>query len=519
MATTVTAGGSLNSVPAPNQQTLASNYVDFTSTATAGWAQQYLPDLMEKEAEVFGNRTVGGFLEMVGAEEPMSADQVVWSEQGRLHLSYQGNIQRSSPATTFTFAIVKDVDGNAMTGATSAAAQANVGVRVGDLVLLTDANESVKGYVTAISGAQAGSPAAGVFMATISVTPLTDDGTGLTNVTLSNSDVTGGLMVFGSEYGKGSSGRTLSNSPVFKSFTNQPVILKDMYEVSGSDAAQIGWVEVSGEDGQAGYLWYLKAAGDTRMRFADYCEMTLLEHEIVTETTGGFSGHSAGSAAGSQNTAAGTIKGTEGLFAAITTRGNKYDGLTSAATAAQALDDFDEVLKEFDKQGAIEEYMLFGNRDMMLTVDDMLAGMNSYGSGGTSYGVFDNSEDMALNLGFSGFRRGSYDFYKTDWKYLNDQSTRGGIKDSTNSIRGVFIPAGVTSVYDQTLGKNLKRPFLHVRYRASQMEDRRFKTWTTGSVGAATSDLDAMHMHFLSERCLVTQGANNFMLVTGVGTY
>ena len=87
-------------------------------------------------------------------------------------------------------------------------------------------------------------------------------------------------------------------------------------------------------------------------------------------------------------------------------------------------------LKEFDKQGAIEEYMLFLNRTSALAVDDMLAGMNSYGTDGTSYGVFDNSGDMALNLGFSGFRRGSYDFYKTDWKYLNDKSTRGGVVDA-----------------------------------------------------------------------------------------
>ena len=39
------------------------------------------------------------------------------------------------------------------------------------------------------------------------------------------------------------------------------------------------------------------------------------------------------------------------------------------------------------------------------------------------------------------------------------------------------------------------------------------KTWTTGSVGAETSDLDAMQVHYLSERCLVVQGANNFMLM------
>jgi hypothetical protein len=122
---------------------------------------------------------------------------------------------------------------------------------------------------------------------------------------------------------------------------------------------------------------------------------------------------------------------------------------------------------------------------------------------------------MALNLGFSGFRRGSYDFYKSDWKYLNDKATRGAInaRGTSAAIRGAIIPAGVSSVYDQSLGANMKRPFLHVRYRASNTESRKFKTWVTGSVGATTSALDAMEIHMLSERCLVTQGANNFMLL------
>ena len=199
--------------------------------------------------------------------------------------------------------------------------------------------------------------------------------------------------------------------------------------------------------------------------------------------------------------------GTEGLFAAIEDRGNITTGVTGVSAATD--------LAEFDKQGAIEENMLFVNRATSLAIDDMLASMNSYGAGGTSYGVFNNSEDMALNLGFSGFRRGSYDFYKSDFRYLNDKATRGSINDANaaNAIRGVIIPAGTSTVYDQTLGTNLRRPFLHVRYRASQTDDRRMKTWVTGSVGAATSTLDAMQVNFLSERCLVVQGANNFMLM------
>ena len=157
--------------------------------------------------------------------------------------------------------------------------------------------------------------------------------------------------------------------------------------------------------------------------------------------------------------------------------------------------------------------MLFLDRATALGFDNMLAGLNAPYGCGTSYGVFENSEDMALNLGFNGFRRGSYDFYKTDWKYLNDSTTRGIIDD----IEGVLVPAGVSTVYDQQLGSNIQRPFLHIRYRASEADDRRMKSWITGSVGVNyTSDEDAMNVHFLSERALCVQGANNFVLFKSV---
>jgi hypothetical protein len=209
------------------------------------------------------------------------------------------------------------------------------------------------------------------------------------------------------------------------------------------------------------------------------------------------------------NAAAGSINahGTEGLFQAITNRGNIMSGFQGAT----GISDFDQILKNLDTQGAIEENMLFLNRDTDLEFDDMLSQISAGQSGGTAYGLFENSEDMALNLGFSGFRRGSYDFYKTSWKYLNDASTRGAV--AVNNIDGVLIPAGTSTVYDQILGTNIRRPFLHVRYRASQGDDRRYKNWITGTAGGAyTSEIDSMIVNWLSERCLVTQAANNFVL-------
>ena len=472
MAVTGVTAGSLT--PAPRKQTLISAYIDFAAAGSSdGWAQQYLPDLMEKEAEIFGNRTISGFLSQVGAEESMTSDQVVWSEQGRLHLSY-----KNCTVSTNTITMVNEIDGN-----TSVSTHA---IRPGDTVLISDANATIQAFVASVAAD------------TITVLPYKHAniaGAGVASTTNVS------VMVYGSEYVKGAVGRDGANAPTFQSYTNKPIILKDKYEISGSDSSAIGWVEVSGEDGQNGYLWYLKSEGDTRVRFTDYLEMAMIESVKATVT---FSATETG--------AAGVIGGTEGLFAAIEARGNQTSGVTGV-NAATDLAEFDAILAEFDKNGAIEENMMFVDRSTSLAMDDMLASMNSYGAGGTSYGVFNNEEDMAMNLGFSGFRRGSYDFYKSDWKYLNDQATRGGMIDTINNIRGVIIPAGVSSVYDQQLGRNLKRPFLHTRYRASQTDDRRMKTWTTGSVGATTSDLDAMEVHYLSERCLVVQGANNFMLM------
>ena len=490
----ITAGTNLNSVAAPQKQTLSSNYVDFTSSSTEGWAQQYLPELMEKEAEVFGPRTISGFLNQVGAEEAMTSDRVIWSEQSRLHISLRGTIDLdgnvSSSGAKGKFTVTTDIDGN---DADDGFTLASHGVRNHDICLL-----STPGYVSRVMVVAVDGTAIGVRAYDEDV---------LTN----HSETAGAatLLVIGSEYKKGDdydgSATHEANEPKFKTFTNKPIIMKDYYEVSGSDAGRIGWIEVSSEGGASGYLWYLKAEADTRARFTDYLEMAMLE-SIPGSNSTNVDGELGLSPEGDA--------GTEGLFYAIENRGNVTTGVTGV-NAATDLAEFDAILAEFDKQGAIEENMMFVNRSTSLAIDDMLASMNSYGAGGTSYGVFDNSEDMALNLGFSGFRRGSYDFYKSDFRYLNDKATRGGINATAGSeaLRGVIIPAGSSSVYDQTVGAAVRRPFLHVRYRASQTDDRRMKSWVTGSVGAATSALDVMQVHMLSERCLVTQGANNFMLM------
>ena len=462
-------------VPSQSQQLLQTNYLQFNN-GTSDFAQQYLPEIYEQEVERYGNRTLSGFLRMVGAEMPMTSDQVIWSEQNRLHVAYDGCT--NDDANNILIPVGAGV--------------VNV-ISPGQTIVLMDAvGAELKAVVTSSN------PTTGALV----VAPYTAANTAALAATGIK------IFVYGSEFNKGSqttnwdgsagaiTGTTnISIDPTFTQFSNSPIIIRSNYSINGSDMSQIGWVEVATEDGTSGYLWYLKAESETRLRFEDYLEMSVVEGELAAAASAAL---------------AGGFKGTQGLFAAIEARGN-----VETAFSGANLTDFDNILKNLDTQGAIEENMLFLDRTTSLEIDDMLADVSAGAQGGTAYGLFENSEEMALNLGFSGFRRGSYDFYKTDWKYLNDASTRGATT-GTSSIEGVLVPAGTSTVYDQILGTNIRRPFLHVRYRASQTEDRRMKSWLTGSAGGAfTSSLDAMDINFLSERCLVVQAANNFVLFKG----
>lgn len=454
--------------PSAEQVALQTNYI-----TNFNFLNQYLPDTYEKEFERYGNRTIASFLRMVGAEMPSNSDQIKWAEQGRLHIKYTSCTSASAAlSSTATFTV-------ADSGVTY------IAIRVGQTLMIQNNTSGVynKAIVTAVNSAT-----------TFTVAYYETAGQAFAVSTACT------VFIYGSEFKKGTNGMVGSLESEDDIYSNNPIIIKDKYAVNGSDMAQIGWVEVTTENGATGYLWYLKSEHETRLRFEDYLETSMIEAVPAAASSGA--------------NAAGYI-GSEGIFYVVNARGNVWGGGTPTT-----LSDWDSIVSRLDKQGAIEENVVFVNRGLSFDIDNMLAQLNGYTSGGVaqsaSFGLFDNDVDMALNLGFTGFRRG-YDFYKSDWKYLNDPTMRGGLNTTaataTGTITGLMVPAGSTSVYDQIMGKNAKRPFLHVRYRASEAEDRRYKTWITGSAGgAATSDLDAMEVNFLSERCVCTLGANNFVL-------
>ena len=468
MASALLANPTFQLQPSAEQVALQTNYI-----TNFNFLNQYLPDTYEKEFERYGNRTIASFLRMVGAEMPSNSDQIKWAEQGRLHIKYTNCTSAAAiNANTATFTV-------ADSGVTY------IAIRVGQTVMIQNNASGVfnKAIVTAVPSAT-----------TFTVAYYEAAGQAFAVATECT------VFIYGSEFKKGTNGMVGSLESEDEIYSNNPIIIKDKYAVNGSDMAQIGWVEVTTENGATGYLWYLKSEHETRLRFEDYLETAMIE--------------AVPAAVGSGAKTAGMM-GSEGIFYVVNNRGNVWGGGTPTS-----LTEWDTIVSRLDKQGAIEENVIFVNRGLSFDIDNMLATLNGYTSGGVaqsaSFGLFDNDVDMALNLGFTGFRRG-YDFYKSDWKYLNDPTMRGGLNQTaataTGTITGLMVPAGSTSVYDQIMGKNAKRPFLHVRYRASEAEDRRYKTWITGSAGgAATSDLDAMEVNFLSERCVCTLGANNFVL-------
>jgi hypothetical protein len=471
--------------PSAQQTPLSTNYL---SSAGFTWVQQYLPDTYEKEFERYGNRTVASFLRMVGAEMPSNSDLIKWAEQGRLHTKYRAC---TSVAGVGAVSGVWTIPNN-LTNFNPALGGNAAALRVGQTVVISDntagSNLQNKGIVTL-------APVLGAAAQTVGIAYYEGGGQAMAAATSCD------IFIYGSEFAKGTAGMVGSNDADDFIFDNKPIIIKDKFQVSGSDMAQIGWIEITTENGASGYLWYLKSEHETRLRFEDYLETAMLEAVPAAAASGAADFlQGVGAGLGTAN-----ISGSDGVFFVVGNRGNVFGGGNPQNLAA-----FDSIIQRLDKQGSIEENVIFCNRQFSFDIDDMLSKQNSYGAGGTSYGLFDNDKDMALNLGFTGFRRG-YDFYKSDWKYLNDPTMRGGV--TAGAINGLLVPAGSTTVYDQVLGKNAKRPFLHVRYRASETEDRRYKTWITGSAGgAATSNLDAMEVNFLSERAVCTLGANNFFL-------
>ena len=437
------------------------------------------PDNRDLLVKTYGNQGITGFLQMVGAVKSNgAADEVQYWEETRLHQLQVATPAASAAAAATTLTLNLASAATSATGATKAAAQKYL--RVNDVILVGGVDRFIITAVTSGEYSQTATAAA-------TAVSLSSAGLSASAAAASaNFPIVGNMFAQGTDQNVG-----YLESNVVKR-TNPYQIIKEVYKVTGSQATNIGWVNLGNGD----YRWFIKSENDTRQRFLDKREMMMLLGEQVSNSAGISS--------------LGSIAGSEGYFSAIADRGVVVNSGSTSTAAIATLDELDVLITALDKQGAMPEYAMYVNRLQDLAIDDMIAQGTSTAANitagvATQFGQFANAADM-VKLGFSSFMRGSYTFHKHSWKLLNDPTLLGA-----SNFQGVMIP--LTNVADPRTGE--KSPALELNYKATNGYNREMEHWMTGSIlGVTNANTDALQFNYRSEFALVTRAANMHVLLT-----
>jgi len=413
------------------------------------------PDNRDLLINTYGDQGITGFLQLTGATRSSGTqDEVQWWEEGRLH--------KTVAYSSITDSVVTVADNTPPV------------VRLNDVLMAEDGTRCV----------------------------VTDDDTSGTTFTVKPLDgsaqadfddaTAGTFIIIGNIYAQGTDQPSKFFQTDVTKRINPYLITKETYHVNGSQATNIGWINVGNGD----YRWYVKGEMDTRKRFMNQREMMMLFSQRVTDT--------ATADADKIDLATGSVPGSEGYFAAIEDR-----GITTTGTFGDGAGfaDIDEIIFELDKQGAPSEYAMYVDTKTSLQIDDMLAaGIATQTTAGLpgQFGAFQNSADMAVQLGFKSFSRGSYTFHKHGWKLLSDPTLLGAF--DTKPFKGAMVP--MTQVVDAKTGT--KAPALEMNYKETNGYSRELEHWVEGGgvLGFKTNGEDLAKFHYRSECNLVTRAAN-----------
>ena len=429
-----------------------------------------LPDLVQS----YGDQGITGFLNLVGAVKSGGTNDFIdWWEAGRRHRTVTGATSASS---------------NELCNLDVTADGTN-GTPIGPNDVIMDSANGKRYIVTSADG-----------------TPLTTDDYGLK--TLDGSDAVDNatsreFIVLGNLYGQGTEQPAHFLDADVKKRQNSFMIVKDRYEVNGSQATNVGWVNMGGGE----YRWFMYGEQEARKRFEDRREMMLL----FAQQDADGNGETATTAAYATDQDSGF--GSEGYVSAIEDRGIVVSNAN--ANPMDSFAEFDDLILQLDKQGAPSEYAMYLNRKQDLAVDDMLAsGIATSVTAGLSgqFGAFNNDADMAVKLGFKSFTRGGYTFHKHDWKLLNDPTLLG----ASNFLQGAMIP--LTNVTDARSGA--KAPALAMYYKEANGYSREMEHWVTGGGvlghnNNGDAGKDTATFHYRSEIALCTRAANQHVIIKG----
>ena len=425
-----------------------------------------LPDLVQS----YGDQGITGFLNLVGAVKAGGTnDQIDWWEAGRRHKAVDYTAIGSG-SNLVTFTVASGAEGNYQ--ANDVIMDSVTGVRYIVTDVATDT--AVKGYRL--------------------------DGSADT----SSATRDGKLIHLGNMYAQGTEQPAKFTDPDIVKYRNPFMIVKDRYQVNGSQATNIGWVNLGGGE----YRWFMYGEQEARKRFEDRRELMMLFGEI---RNGNADGSTDTNATG--NSLTDELSGSQGYISAVEERGIVVSNAN--ANPMDSFAEFDDLILQLDKQGAPSEYAMYLNRKQDLAIDDMLAsGIATNVTAGLpgQFGAFNNDADMAVKLGFKSFTRGGYTFHKHDWKLLNDPQLMG----ATNYLQGAMIP--LTNVTDARSGA--KAPALAMYYKEANGYSRELDHWVTGGGVMGHSNngdtgADVATFHYRSEIALCTRAANQHVILKG----
>ena len=429
-------------------------------------------DVMPDLVKTYGDQGITGFLKLTGAiNSGGSSDQIDWWEEGRRHRA---------------FTISDDLSSAAGASATITDSTFAANVQKNDVIM--DADTGVRFIV------QAGGFTTGTATDVVIVKL---DETAIVDADLTDSSAK--FVVLGNMYAQGTNQPTAFTDPGLIRYTNPYMIVKDRYEVNGSQATNIGYVNLGGGD----YRWFMYGEKEARARFEDKRELMMLFGEKRDEDTPG--------ALALDN----KLAGSEGYFSAVESRGIVMQN--AGSNPMDSFSEFDDLILELDKQGAPSEYAMYVNRKQDLAIDDMLAaGIATGVTAGLpgQFGAFQNSADMAVQLGFKSFTRGGYTFHKHDWKLLNDPTLLGA---STNGyIQGAMVP--LRTVNDARSGASV--PALSMHYKEANGYSREMEHWVTGGGvlghnNNGDAGTDQAVFHYRSEIALCVRAANQHVVIKG----
>ena len=448
------------------------------------------PDVSELLVQTYGDQGITGFLKLTGAVTSAGAsDQLEFYEVGRRHKKYT----YTSSGTTRNGNVIEIEDEHFFAGSGQTAA---------DEVPHSEA-DNTSDFLAGDILMDLGTGARMIYKdfdvsATDKHTLIRLDGENATDTNSLDISAGGTLAHIGNMYAQGSNQPSNFTDPDVKRRINTYAIVKDRFQVNGSQATNVGYINIGNGD----YRWFMYGEQEARKRFEDRREMIMLFGELNDGSN---------TLAASSNGTNGNFAGTEGYITALQEGGIQF----ADSAGIDSLSDIDTLIAELDANGAPSEYAMYLDRDQSLKIDDMLAaGVATQVTAGLpgQFGAFDNNADLAVQLGFKSFTRGGYTFHKHDFKLLNDPTLMGAA--SANFFKGVMCP--LTTVADARTG--ISAPALEMKYKASNGYSREMEHWVTGGgiMGHTNGDngQDVMTFHYRSEVALLTRARNQHVLIT-----